>query len=279
MQPLSGCRILVVAVNIPGPVAAARLSELGARVVKVEPPEGDPLATGAPAWYAALHARIDVVQLDLKLDASRSRLHELLETSDLLLTSYRPSSLERLGLAWPQLEVRYPRLSQVVILGEEAPHDNRPGHDLTYQAQLGLVAPPALPRALLADLAGAQEAVTSAVVLLLAGERGAGRGCLTVSLLDAARRFAEPLQQGLTAAGGILGGGFPGYNVYRARDGWVALAAIEPRFVEALCREWRLAAPSSQAFEEQFRIRTADEWERWALERDLPLVAVREVGD
>jgi crotonobetainyl-CoA:carnitine CoA-transferase CaiB-like acyl-CoA transferase len=277
MQPLSGYHVLLVAVNIPGPVAAARLAALGAMVIKIEPPGGDPLAGAAPEWYASLHARIDVVPLDLKTDAGQARVHELLEASDLLLTSYRPSSLERIGLASAQLEARYPRLSQVVIVGEESPHENRPGHDLTYQAQLGLVAPPALPRALVADLAGAQEAVTASLALLLSRQRG-GRGmCATVSLREAATQFAEPLKHGLTAAAGILGGGFAGYNLYRTRDGWVALAAIEPGFVDTLCREWQLADLTFDAVANKLRTRTSAEWERWAIEHDVPLVAVRGV--
>jgi len=275
MQPLVGDRILVVAVNIPGPVAAARLAALGASVTKIEPPSGDPLQKEAPGWYAALHNKLDVRTLDLQTPEGRGQVHLLLEQSDLLLTSYRPLSLERLGLSWSELAARYPRLSHVAITGSAAPRDDEPGHDLTYQAQAGLVTPPALPRALVADLAGADEAVTAALCLLLARERGHGRGAISVSLAEAAGRFAEPLRQGLAAPSGVLGGAFAGYNIYRAKEGWVALAALEPKFLEALCRELPVSAPTSDQFQQIFPTRTASEWEQWAARLGLPLVAVR----
>jgi alpha-methylacyl-CoA racemase len=90
---------------------------------------------------------------------------------------------------------------------------------------------------LVADLAGAERAVSAALLLLFTRERGRGAGYAQVALSEAAQSFAEPLRQGLTAPGGVLGGGFPGYRTYRARDGYVALAALEPHFWERLLQE------------------------------------------
>lgn len=277
MKPLESLCVLTLAVNLPGPLAAARLRQFGAAVVKVEPPDGDPLEGVSPDWYRALHDGQQVVRLDLKDAAGRARLGPLLDRADLLITATRPAALARLGLAWEDLHPRHPRLCRVAIVGHPAPHEDLPGHDLTYQARAGLVTPPHLPRTCLADLAGAQEVVSAALGLLLARERGRGVGEVRVSLAEAADRFAEPLRQGLTAPGGVLGGGFPGYRLYRAREGWVALAALEPRFRQRLAEGLGLSELDPNQLQEVLSGRTALEWEAWGARRDVPLVAVREL--
>jgi crotonobetainyl-CoA:carnitine CoA-transferase CaiB-like acyl-CoA transferase len=274
MKPLQGVRVLTLAVNLPGPLAAARLRDLGAAVVKVEPPGGDPLGRALPSWYRALHEGVEVFALDLKDPGGRARLDTWLAGSDLLITATRPAGLRRLGLGWDELHGRQPRLCQVAIVGYAPPQEDRPGHDLTYQAQAGLLTPPALPRTCLADLAGADRAVSAGLALLLARERGQGAQLAHVSLAEAAEAFAAPLRHGLTAPGGLLGGGSPAYNVYRALDGWVAVAALERHFAEKLETETGVAQPSQEGLQRFFLTRTAEEWQSWALARDLPLVAV-----
>jgi crotonobetainyl-CoA:carnitine CoA-transferase CaiB-like acyl-CoA transferase len=278
MLPLQDFRILTIAVNIPGPVAAGQLAGLGAVVTKVEPPGGDLLAVAAPAWYKALHSRQQVVRLDLKTAEGQAGLHRLLSDSDLLLSSTRPAALERLGLGWGTLAARYPRLCQVAIIGYPAPDENKAGHDLTYQASLGLVEPPHLPRTLLADLGGAERAVQAALALLLARERGQGAGYQEVTLAEAAEALAAPWRYGLTVAGGLLGGGLPGYGLYPAREGWVAVAALEAHFLERLGQALGLKVVTAESLADAFGQRPAREWERWAAERDLPLVAVAMSG-
>ena len=278
MRTLAGIRVLTLGVNLPAPLAAARLQQLGATVVKVEPPHGDPLAAAQPDWYRTLHEGQQVVGLDLKQAGDRARLEELLAGTDLMLTSYRPPALGRLGLSWEALGDRHPRLLQVSIVGF-SDDDDLPGHDLTYQARHGLLTPPHLPRALIGDLGGAQEAVTAALSLVLARERGRAERCVQVSLADVVRRFAEPLRYGLTAPGGVLGGGVPGYDLYPAKDGWIALAALEPRFATKLAGEFNLRELTREGLAQVFLTRTAQQWERWGAERDLPLAAVHGVPD
>lgn len=273
--PLDGVRVLTLAVNVPGPAAAARLRAMGAAVLKVEPPGGDPLAAACPAWYEELRAGQTVRRLDLKEPSGRAALMELLAESDLLLTSMRRPALARLGLDWPSLHAAFSRLSQVAIAGYAAPRDDEPGHDLTYLADEGLLAPPALPRTLLADLAGAERAVSAALALLLARERGSNAGYAEVSLAAVAAGFAAPLRHGLTAPGGALGGGAPSYNLYAAADGWVAVAALEPHFLRRLEGELGLTDATMTMLAGIFRTRSTGEWERWAVARDLPLRAVR----
>jgi crotonobetainyl-CoA:carnitine CoA-transferase CaiB-like acyl-CoA transferase len=189
----------------------------------------------------------------------------LLAGSDLLLTAQRPSALARLGLAWPQLHERFPRLAQVAIVGERS--SERPGHDLTYLAKRGLVEPPKLPRTLAADLLGAERAVTASVAVLSSPEPT----YVEVALADAAELLAQPLRRGLTAAEGILGGGFPGYGLYEASDGWIAVAALEPRFRQRLATELGLDELTRDGLASAFRTKTAAAWVEWAAERDLPL--------
>jgi alpha-methylacyl-CoA racemase len=275
--PLKDMQVISLALNLPGPVAATRLHDLGATVIKIEPPAGDPLATWCPTWYEALNAKQQLLTMDLKQPASRQRLDELLSQADLLLTSMRPSALQRLDMSWEQLGERYPRLCQVAIVGYPSPDLELAGHDLTYQASLGLVEPPNMPRALIADMGGAQEAVNAALALLLARERGMGSGYAQVSLAEAAEWFAQPWLYGTTATGGAFGGGLARYGLYQTQEGWIALVALESHFWEHVNAE--LGAPPGELQAEDlqriFRERTAAEWETWGMERDIPLLAVR----
>ena len=272
---LAGFRIVITAVNVPGPVAAATLRGMGAAVVKVEPPTGDPLEKFAAAWYADLSAGIDIVRLDLKTDEGRGRIDELLAHADVLITSSRPASLQRLGLSWPELHRRHPQLCQVAIIGYAAPRHDVAGHDLTYQAEAGLVKPPAMPTALVADLAGAQRVVIAVLDLLFSRLRTGGPGFEEVSLADCADLFATPLRHGLTAGTGILGGHYAAYNIYPARDGWVAVAALEPHFRAALADELGVDVEDGTALAAALSQRPAADWHTWAGVRGLPLSAVR----
>jgi len=276
MRPLENVQVLTLAINLPGPLAVSRLRQMGAAVVKVEPPGGDPLASANPEWYRELHEGVTLDRLNLKDPNDRRALGRQLETADLFVTATRPAALSRLGLSWFELHDCYPRLSQVAIVGHGPPKEEAPGHDLTYQAQCGLLSPPHLPRACIADWAGAQEIVIAALGLILARQRNQEGSYVQISLAGAADRFAEPLRRGLTAPGGILGGGYPGYGVYRTRGGSIALAALEPHFWQKLADELGLSAPTRERLEDVFLTRTALEWETWAGEKDLPLVAVKE---
>lgn len=273
---LAGIRIVSTAVNIPGPVAAGILRDMGASIVKVEPPEGDPLSRIAPAWYAGLCEGMDVRRLDLRSPEGRGRLDDLLSDADVLVTASRPRSLQRLGVSWPDVHTRHPRLCQVAIVGYAVPRQDVAGHDLTYQADAGLVLPPLMPRTLIADLAGAQRAVIATLDLLLARQRGGEAGYAEIALADCARFFAEPLRRGVTSPRAPLGGFDAAYNIYPTRDGWVAVAALEPHFRAALGRELSVDLQDRETLARILETRSALEWERWAEARDLPLAAVRE---
>lgn len=234
--PLKGVRIVSLALNLPGPAALLRLKALGARCQKVEPPGGDPMQQYNPVAYATLGQGLPLLKLDLKSAEGQARLRRRLASTDVLLTSFRPSALRKLGLDAASLHQRWPGLSCIEIVGAPGAGAEDAGHDLTYQAEAGLVTGQTLPPSLLADMAGAllaTEAVLEAVLVQRATGQGVHR---RVALADAAHWLAQPLHWGLTAPGQLLGGAHAGYQVYPCRDGRVALAALEPHFAAALGR-------------------------------------------
>lgn len=269
---LDGIEVVSLAVNLPGPVAASRLVALGATVTKVEPPSGDPLRTASQAWYDELTSGQRVVVLDLKSVDGKAELDRLLVGADLLLTSSRPAALQRLGLDAETLCERFPRLCGVAVVGPPSPAQEA-GHDLTYQAAAGTVRPPGLPTIPAVDLAGAERAVAEALAALLMRERQGRATFREVALSDVAADLAAAVRHGLTVEGGALGGGLPAYGLYAARSGHVAVAALEPHFWRRLCDELAVSG-SREELEMAFAQRTADEWQQWARERDVPLVAV-----
>lgn len=273
MKLLDGLQVLNLAVNLPGPAAAAALSRMGAHVTKLEPPSGDPMEIYHAGWYCDMAAGHSVVKLNLKSAVDRARLDEMLAGADLLITATRPAALERLGLGWSALHERFPRLCQVAIVGYPAPRDNEAGHDLTYQASLGLLSPPHMPRTLLADMAGAELTVSRSLALLLGRERGQGGGYAEVALSEAAASMAQPLSYGSTSPGALLGGGIPEYNIYQTKDGWVAVAALEPHFKK--CLEETLAISTPEQYRHTFATLSSVEWQQWGQERDVPIVIVK----
>ncbi len=273
MKSLTGIQVVNLAVNLPGPAAAMRLFQLGATVVKVEPPSGDPMELYHAGWYRDMAAGHEVVRIDLKNDEGRNILDGLLSHADLLISATRPAAMERLGLGWAELQSKYPRLCQVAITGYPAPRENEAGHDLTYQASLGLLTPPYMPRTLMADMAGAEQTLSAALELLLRRERCKEAGYAEVALSTAAEWMSEPLRYGCTAEGAILGGGIPEYSMYQAADGWVAVAALEPHFKSRL--ESELEISTVHEYQAVFQTKTATEWEKWGQEKDVPVVAVK----
>ncbi len=273
---LEGLRVVTTALNLPGPAACARLRDLGATVAKVEPPSGDPFERFHPAWYDALHGGMTIGRLDLKSETGRRAMAKLLDDADLLVTAQRASALERMGLGPESLARDHPRLCHVAITGHASPDDELPGHDLTYLAAHGLVTPPAMPRTLYADMAGAERAVSTALALVVARERGGKGRHAVAAIADAAAALAQPLHQGLTRPGALLGGGTPGYNLYAAREGWIAIAALEPHFEKKLGDKFALGRLTVDGLAALFATHDAEYWEEWGRRNDIPIVAVRE---
>ena len=125
----------------------------------------------------------------------------------------------------------------------------------------------------MADIGGAERAVSAVLALLLGRERGGGERYAEVALSDAAEAFAGPWVHGLTGPDGPVGGGLPAYGFYEALGGWVAVAAIEPHFQARLREELGLPDLERRTLGEAFRDGTPAEWEAWAAARGLPIVA------
>ncbi len=255
-KPLRGVRVLSLALNLPGPAALLRLQNMGARCLKFEPPapagapaisSADPMSQYSASAYASLHQGIKRVEVDLKSQRGQTRLQRELARTDVLLTSFRPAALARLGLAPQALRQRYPALSVVAIVGAPGARANQPGHDLTYLAQADLVSGLTLPTSLFADMAGALLA-SEAVLQAVLRQKTRGKNSFhQVALSAAADWLALPRRWGLTLSHNILGGAHAGYRVYPCQDGRVALAALEPHFAAALCAVAGLPAPAAKA--------------------------------
>jgi alpha-methylacyl-CoA racemase len=282
-QPLQGIRIVSLALNLPGPAALMRLKAMGAACTKVNSPAGDPMGHYNPAAYAQLHAGVDTLTLDLKAPAGQAALRAELATADVLLTSFRPSALRKLGLDWDSLHPAYPQLSMVCIVGSHGARAEEPGHDLTYLAENGLITGTDLPATLYADMAGslaASEAVLQAVLV----QKTQGHSSYhEVALSDAAAYLALPRTWGLTLPSGAVGGAHAGYRVYPCLDGRVAVAALEPHFAAALCQAAGVAvadmAAMLQPFTQHavaafFASRTCQQLSALAVEHDIPLFSM-----
>lgn len=254
---------------------------MGASCAKLEPPSGDPMAHYNLMAYRQMHEGVRVVQANLKTQEGQQVLHEELTQADVLLTSFRPSALQKLGVGWEALHARHPTLSQVAIVGASGARAEEPGHDLTYLAENGLVPGLETPPTLYADMGGSLMA-SEAVLQALLQRQATGEGIyIEVPLSDAAQYLALPHQWGLTTRESLLGGAHAGYRVYPCKDGRVAVAALEPHFAAALCAaagveggsdpRTMFSAATQGAIATFLAALTCDELNRLAAQRDLPL--------
>ena len=288
-KPLRGVRVLSLALNLPGPAALMRLRAMGAHCLKAEPPaprgtpattSGDPMGQYNPTAYATLHGGIKVLTVDLKSEQGQTRLHKELARTDVLLTSFRPSALAKLGLGWKALHKAYPALSVVAIVGAPGARAEEPGHDLTYLAEADLVTGLDLPATLFADMGGALMASEAALKAVLALKTSGKGSFQEVALSDAAAWLALPRNWGLTQPRGAVGGAHAGYRVYPCKDGRVAVAALEPHFAASLCAAAgvttggmaTLFQPAThQAIASFLAGQTRKQLDALALARDIPL--------
>src|SRR5665647_3180818 len=289
LLPLKGVRVLSLCLNLPGPAAWMRCRQMGASCIKLEPPApagaapgtpGDPMGLYQRSAYDTLHNGVRVGVADLKTGQGQRTLHRELTKANVLLTSFRPSALTKLGLEWKSLHKLYPTLSQVAIVGAPGARAEEPGHDLTYLAENDLVSGLDLPPTLYADMGGslmAAEAVLQAVLHQLKK----GKGCyIEVALSEAAHYLGLPRAWGLTQTGAAVGGGHAGYRVYPCQDGRVAVAALEPHFAKALCSAagiqyanmmTMLTPATHQLIADYLLTKTRKALDALAIEKDIPL--------
>ncbi len=284
---LEGVEIVDLSRLVPGPACTWYLQGMGARVVKVEEPGlGDYLRAVPPfdergigAWYAALNAGKRSVALDLRREADREAFLALLGAADVLVESFRPGVLARLGLAPEALRRRFPRLviASITGFGQRGPWRDHPGHDLGYQGLAGALAlaarhdgVPDLPGVQVADIAGGALTAAMQVAAALYRRERTGEGdWLDVSITEGALALvlgahaqAAIAGRNPTPGGEMLTGGLANYGIYACADGGLVVAApIEPRFQEAFRRALGEAVPMErEALAALFRTRPRDAW-------------------
>lgn len=259
LQFLRDVRVIDLSQYIPGPYAALMLGDLGADILKVEPPAGDPMRrygpigpSGISAFYTVLNGGKRILRLDLKSDAGREAILTLIREADILIESYRPGVMERLGLGYRTLRGQNPALVHCAIsnFGQDGPYALKGGHDLNCMAlgggliASGTSAQPVISTPPVADFASALQAVASISAALVAS-RATGRGAFidlsmtdtvlawqSCFLTDSLRRSELPMR-----ASREDGGGTAFYNIYRTSDGrFITLGADEDKFWANFCR-------------------------------------------
>jgi alpha-methylacyl-CoA racemase len=231
VEALAGILVVDFTRYLPGPFASRELLERGARVVRVETPDGDPLREVAPGWDAALNAGKESVVWDLERDPDLGRA--LCARADVVLEGFRPGVTERLGVGAADL----PKSVVYCSITGFGAGDRRAGHDLNYSGWAGLLddTAPALAPVQIADLAGgALYAVVEILAALLERERTGGGRHITVSMTHNAHRLAAHRLRGEPER--TLSGGLACYRIYETADGrFLTITPVEPKFWQRLC--------------------------------------------
>lgn len=253
---LAGVRVLDLASVGPAARASAILADYGADIVKVAPVPRDAARQVVPAYYAysgQRHTRR--IQVDLKADAGRAAFLELVGTADVVIESFRPGVLERLGLGYAILAETRPEIivCSTTGYGQHGPRATAAGHDIDYQAVAGALwsaerSPgdkPGLPGATFADSAGGGMHAVIAILAAVIRRQATGHGeHLDVSITDGVLSLTSLLVDEHLATGAepgpghdILSGRYACYGTYQCADGdWLAVGAIEAAFFANLCR-------------------------------------------
>ncbi|MCK3771127.1 CoA transferase [Microbacterium aerolatum] len=249
IAPLDGITIVDLSLLIPGPWATTMLAELGAQVIHIEPPGGDPLRRTMPGSYDLVSRDKVVRELDLKSVAGLDQLQSIIATADVLVEGFRPGTADRLGFGPREMGSRHPRLIYCSIngYGSDGPYRDRPGHDINYLAASGVLSMSGDPDGRpypgagvpLADLSGSLFATQAILAALLLRERTGVGGYLEVPLAASALKISEPRLVEYEVLGRptkteMMSRG--AYDTFRCRDGsWIAVGCIEDRFWSRLC--------------------------------------------
>ncbi|MBV9415485.1 MAG: CoA transferase [Solirubrobacterales bacterium] len=317
--PLEGLRILDLTRLLPGGFCSLLLADFGADVVKVEdtglgdyvrwaPPFYEGVETSArSALFLALNRGKRSIRIDLKSQAGKDVLLRLVTDADVLLESFRPGVLDRLGVGYERLREENPGLVYCAITGygQDGPGRERSGHDLNYLGLNGILGlsgeadgPPVPSAAQIADLGGGAMMAAMGVLTALRERDRSGEGqFVDCSMFDGSLSFlamlaAEPLAGGTVPRRGELrlAGGIVCYRTYRCADGYVTLGALEPKFWAEFCRgvgredllDAAFEPPGStahRALSEIFAERTRDQWRAFATEHDCCLEPVMDLDE
>ncbi|MBL4754024.1 MAG: CoA transferase [Flavobacteriales bacterium] len=296
-KPLQGITVLDLSRLLPGPLCTLHLADLGADVIKVEEPGiGDysraipPLTKHISTFFLTVNRNKKSITLDMRKQAGREVLLKMIETADVVVESFRPGVLKKLGLAYAEMEKINPGiiLCSITGYGQTGPYKSKAGHDLNYQGYAGILRPPPsggkpiIPNFQIGDIVGGTQNAAMAILAAIISKNTTGKGQhLDISMLDglvsqnvvALAQKDSMETMGMDTAD-MLNGLLHCYNVYETQDGkFVALGALEFKFWEKFCnaidREdlvskhmvmGEAAAEVSAEVEAVFKSKTRDEW-------------------
>jgi len=317
LRALDGVRVLDLSRQTPGGAATALLADFGADVLKVEdtgagdylrwaPPRlpGDRAPSAAGAAFAALNRGKRSARIDLKHPDGRAAFLALVPGADVVVDSFRPGVLARLGIDHDALVAVNPRIvtASITAYGADGPDAGRSAHDLNLIGRAGILAltghdadaDPVVPATMVADYGVAAQATVAILIALLERERSGLGQHVDASMLDATV-WQTALAAAVTWNGGQrlrrgavpLAGAIACYRPYRCADGWVTIAAVEAKFWTSFCHavgrpelvgeQFALAgSPAQEAVASVFAARTRDAWAAFATEHDCCVDVVLE---
>ena len=318
MGKLSGIKVVDLSQFLPGPMLTVMMADQGAEVIKIEPVTGDPARqqlpdeAGQSVWFRNLNRGKQSIVLDLKSEAGKALLWDLIDAADVFVEGFRPGVMKRLGFDYDAVAARNPRIiyCSISAFGQTGALAHHPAHDMAVQALAGFLSvndgeggAPVVPGAASADMAAGLTGL-SAVLMALIGREKSGRGdYIDCAMFDALLPWCAHTA-GSAIAGGdapksshqrsLGGAGF--YNVYATSDGrHIVLGGREMKFVEnllnALGRSDLIALGDAPAGEQgaliaflrsTFAAKTRDAWEAWFADKDVafsPVLNFREAFD
>ena len=306
-HPLASLFVLDMTVNTPGPFCSMTLSDLGARVVKVEPPGGDPLRKSNPQMFAALNRGKESLSLDLKTRAAREILWLLAQRADVMLEGSRPGAAQRLGADYETISSRNPNIIYCSIsgFGQEGPWRDRPGHDINYLALSGYMSlqtavegRPWPPAVLISDVASGMYAAIAVLAAVNARADSPGPAYIDLSMTDSALTIAgiEMSRASTAEAARPPNVAFiPTYGLFACADRrWISLGIVhEDHFWRRFCDVAEMEDLAALTFQQRlekskeiesrlesaFASRPAIEWEHRLLDADVPVAAVRSLDE
>jgi alpha-methylacyl-CoA racemase len=317
--PLEGIRVLDLSRLLPGPFCSLLLADFGADVIKVEDTGMGDYARWSPPYYEgaedsaksalflSLNRNKRSLRIDLKSDGGRDAFLRLARTADVVLESFRPGVLDRLGVGYERLRSENPGLVYCAIsgYGQDGPNRDRSGHDLNYLGLVGLLGltgerggPPVQAAGQIADIGGGALMAAFGILAALRERDRSGEGqAVDVSMADGSLSWlamvaGSYLCDGVVPHRGdpLLAGAVICYRPYACADGWVTLGALEPKFWAAWCRgvgredliEHQFDRPETdarRAVEAIFAERTRAEWHAFASQHDCCLEPVLELDE
>ena len=308
MRPLSKLTVLDLTVNTPGPFCSMILSDLGARVIKIEPPGGDPLRQSGPTIFAGLNRGKESISLNLKTDADREVLMRLAEQGDIVLEGSRPGVAQRLGADYETISARNPGIVYCSIsgFGQEGPWRDVPGHDINYLAvggymgaQTAIEGRPWPPAILISDVASGLYAAIAVLAAVVGRESSPEGTYIDLSMTDAVLSLVGIETESTSTTGDERSTPnvtvIPTYGLFACADGrWLSLGIVhEDHFWQRFCDVAGLMELADLTFERRLERageikiklettiakRPSSEWEGELMKVDVPAITVRDLDE